>query len=178
MTRKYTDEPVYEFQIRYTRTYYDLIIYILRNQYFLDVNIAPLLRQRTKRALLLHKQNENYNFAYINLRFPPLYSSTNHLRESERFNERIIMYRDIGAYVTIHIVTHDMLLVAVYSHDFDARPPINLECFSFLVAEPHELAQTGSSEAIGDPCRAQLDKSISVRLNEAVTYRLHYLQQY
>lgn len=28
------------------------------------------------------------------------------------------LYRDIGAYVTLHIVTHDVLLVAVRSRDF------------------------------------------------------------
>lgn len=35
--------------------------------------------------------------------------------------EGIIMYRDIEAYVTIHIVTHDVLLVVVSSRDFYVR---------------------------------------------------------
>lgn len=35
--------------------------------------------------------------------------------------EEITVYRDIGAYVTIHIVTHDVLLVVVPSRDFYVR---------------------------------------------------------
>lgn len=76
------------------------------------------------------------------------------------------MYRDIGVYAALHIVTHNILLVAVRSRDFHIENGYQLAVdVSLRIVGPSELADRKQQSRRG--CAARNSINLSVRSNEA-----------